>query len=207
GYSYNYFRDYDPSIGRYIQSDPIGIHGGLNTYNYTNGNPISLFDIYGLAWSNSEALDHFRNRGDDVTLRQIGHLSTIQGTSEYVGLAGRFSKQIYAKAYNLAQNSAPGTYNLNVSFKNSYDFTLDKFFIGSATISGEFSGILDVTMDGRFSYSGVTDFQFFDEFTDPYDLIDNDIFGLAPPIWNPDGEPYDITDSWSKKYKGSGSCK
>ncbi|AOT07698.1 RHS repeat domain-containing protein [Pseudoalteromonas luteoviolacea] len=207
GYSYNYFRDYDPSIGRYIQSDPIGIHGGLNTYNYTNGNPISLFDIYGLAWSNSEALDHFRNRGDDVTLRQIGHLSTIQGTSEYVGLAGRFSKQIYAKAYNLAQNSAPGTYNLNVSFKNSYDFTLDKFFIGSATISGEFLGILDVTMDGRFSYSGVTDFQFFDEFTDPYDLIDNDIFGLAPPIWNPNGEPYDITDSWSKKYKGSGSCK
>ena len=33
-FSYNYFRDYDPSVGRYIESDPIGIAGGNNTYSY-----------------------------------------------------------------------------------------------------------------------------------------------------------------------------
>jgi RHS repeat-associated protein len=29
GLHYNYFRDYDPETGRYVQSDPIGVMGGL----------------------------------------------------------------------------------------------------------------------------------------------------------------------------------
>ncbi|WP_211327524.1 RHS repeat-associated core domain-containing protein [Umboniibacter marinipuniceus] len=47
GLYFNYHRDYDPSIGRYLQSDPIGNAGGVNTYAYTNGNPVMMVDPWG----------------------------------------------------------------------------------------------------------------------------------------------------------------
>ncbi len=45
---YNYFRTYDPSTGRDLESDPVGLEGGLNTFAYAAQNPSSYFDNFGL---------------------------------------------------------------------------------------------------------------------------------------------------------------
>jgi RHS repeat-associated protein len=54
GLYYNYFRDYDPSLGRYAESDPIGLDGGLDTYAYVDASPLGDADPLGLVkWTGS----------------------------------------------------------------------------------------------------------------------------------------------------------
>ncbi len=72
GLNYNYFRDYEPGTGRYVESDPVGLGGGINTYAYVNGAPLELIDPLGL--------DSYRCRrplggkpGDDLLGRVFQH--------------------------------------------------------------------------------------------------------------------------------------
>jgi RHS repeat-associated protein len=73
---YNYFRDYNPSSGRYIESDPIGLRGGINTFGYVGGNPLSNIDFKGLAeiiiW---EPVGRFAS--------SFGHVSVIANDHSY----------------------------------------------------------------------------------------------------------------------------
>ncbi len=48
GLHYNWHRFYDPTTGRYISADPIGLEGGLNLYSYANQNPVNFIDPEGL---------------------------------------------------------------------------------------------------------------------------------------------------------------
>ncbi len=51
---YNYFRNYEPLTGRYIESDPIGLAGGISTYAYAASSPMVYFDPLGLQYYSSE---------------------------------------------------------------------------------------------------------------------------------------------------------
>lgn len=60
-------RDYDSSIGRYVQSDPVGLDAGLNTYLYALANPHVYFDPYGA---------RFRSMNDVMNLhRTMEHIN------------------------------------------------------------------------------------------------------------------------------------
>jgi RHS repeat-associated protein len=48
GLYYNYYRDYDPATGRYLEADPIGLRGGVNLYDYVHANPVRYVDPSGL---------------------------------------------------------------------------------------------------------------------------------------------------------------
>src|SRR5260370_21416349 len=47
GLDHNGLRDYVPGWGRYLQSDPGGLAGGMNTYAYAFGNPLKWIHARG----------------------------------------------------------------------------------------------------------------------------------------------------------------
>jgi hypothetical protein len=58
----NYFRTYDPSTGRYLEADPLGVNAGVNLYLYANGRPTVAIDPTGLAELGVREFDTGPNR-------------------------------------------------------------------------------------------------------------------------------------------------
>ena len=98
GLHYNYFRDYDSGLGRYVQSDPIGLRGGLNTYGYVDQNSLRYFDPLGLERCDEDDPDCIKKCIDaryGSFLRYAEYLSPLTvyrlGSS---GLGGESSKEL-----------------------------------------------------------------------------------------------------------------
>ncbi len=91
---YNYFRDYDPSIGRYGESDPVGLRGGINTYLYVEALPIFLFDRTGaMPEVNGNVEPGFSPQNDECDRIDISILGVIKINISAIGDAFGCLKQ------------------------------------------------------------------------------------------------------------------
>ncbi len=77
---YNQYRDYDPTTGRYIQADPIGLAGDENPYSYANSNPVGMVDPEGLTFTEVTTSPAFQTAGRIIARTPPGRLGWILGT-------------------------------------------------------------------------------------------------------------------------------
>ena len=121
GLHQNWHRDYDPSLGRYLQPDPLGIAAGANLYGYAGGNPISRSDRDGRVWD---------------TLLDFGFIGYDMGRLIADGPCDR-AENIAALGADLLAAALPGITGLGLAIRGMDDIGLVAVAATRATKSAD----------------------------------------------------------------------
>jgi RHS repeat-associated protein len=143
GLHQNGFRDYDPAVGRYAQSDPIGLTGGINTYAYVKDGPLSRIDSLGLyAYGDVVAMwNHYCDgSGTDRT--------TSFNSINWGDTSNRVLAHVMALiGQSCAERSIPVSFNLGAQTAGA-----DQFIIGRHVVKT--GGTISVHCDCTWSFTG-----------------------------------------------------
>ncbi|SFN73355.1 RHS repeat domain-containing protein, partial [Dokdonella immobilis] len=114
---YNYFRDYEPGTGRYLESDPIGLDSDVDTYAYIKSAPLQGMDYLGLGKEGIEpwevgsfnALKNKELPGDGLDVHHVAQKAVMKcgcaGYDEKTAPAIAIERELHKKL----PKSSPGS--------------------------------------------------------------------------------------------------
>jgi RHS repeat-associated protein len=111
----NWHRDYDPKLGRYVQSDPLGLRDGANTYVYVHCTPVSATDRTGLYFeycSSSGNMYHINNQTGIRSLIGAGVAGNGAGQNNVAMQCSKDTGPLPAGTYDM-KNVATNEYGKN----------------------------------------------------------------------------------------------
>jgi len=188
--AYNMARDYSPEIGRYIQSDPIGLTGGLNTYAYVYSKPTKKADPSGMfSDADWEMIRHFYD-GTGTYLdisRWCGDYLSDPAILQRMNAA---EQKIQRETASLAGSLADGQSVDYFDVERNTNYVTKIYSFGSGNIHTQ---AIDckITGYGHHCCAKATctiRFVALDRFDDPLDLCQR--FGICTSIRNVGGTPF-----------------
>jgi len=209
GWYSNFYRTYDPSTGRYLEPDPIGLPGGLNLYRYAWNNPITFRDPFGLFGTMDFVRNYFRRNPGPIDLGGVGLGGAFENSSSVRTEVAAFSTALGKEARAVAQNACgdcpdePMTIGFSLSDPSDTSVRGERglYAVGGSTFfrRGSCSVVVNCKT-GEYSYSCSSNFRIQDSFSDPLEGRET----IGRPFELPGGTRYPITHTFSRGTSGGG---